>query len=94
MVVSDSPHLVETHSSETSHSVFCSSVAQWTNSFALRETSMMVFRSPFCSIEKAATGLPVSAMPSAIFWVQPGSMPTTMQAATFGLEPVPIMVRK
>ena len=55
---------------------------------------MIVFRSPFCSIEKPATGLPVSAMPSTMRLVQPGSMPMTTQAATLGLAPVPIMVRK
>jgi hypothetical protein len=55
---------------------------------------MMVFRSPFCSIEKPATGLPVSAMPSTILPVQPGSMPMTTTAATLGFAPVPIMVRK
>ncbi len=50
--------------------------------------------SPLPSIQKPATGLPVAAMPSTIFCVQPGSMPITTQAATFGLAPVPIMVRK
>ncbi len=45
-------------------------------------------------MENAATGLPVSAMPSAILFAQLGSMPMTTAAATFGLEPVPIMVLK
>jgi hypothetical protein len=34
------------------------------------------------------------AMPSAIRLVQPGSMPITTTAATLGLAPVPMMVRK
>ena len=54
----------------------------------------MTFRSPRPSIEKAATGLPVAAMPSATRLVQFGSMPMTTAAATFGLDPVPISVRK
>ena len=41
-----------------------------------------------------ATGLPVAAMPSATFFVQPSSMPMTTTAATFGLLPAPISVRK
>ena len=45
-------------------------------------------------MENEATGLPVSAMPLAIRSVQVGSMPMTTAAATFGLAPVPIMVRK
>ena len=37
----------------------------------------MVVMSPWPSIENPATGLPVLAMPSTIFCVQPGSMPIT-----------------
>ena len=40
------------------------------------------------------TGLPVLAMPSTTFLVQLSSMPMTTTAATFGLQPVPISVRK
>ncbi len=47
---------------------------------------MIVFKSPFCSMEKPVTGLPVSAMPSTMRLVQPGSMPMTMTAATLGLD--------
>ena len=39
-------------------------------------------------------GLPVVAIPSTIRPVQPGSMPITTQAATFGFEPMPMSVRK
>ena len=94
VVVSLSPHLVDTHRSEIGARSRCFSDAQWTKSLAAREASMMVLKSPFCSIEKAATGLPVASMPSAIRLVQPGSMPMTTTAATLGLAPVPIMVRK
>ena len=54
----------------------------------------MVVMSPFPSIANPATGLPVFAMPSTTRPVQPGSMPMTTHAATFGLAPVPIRVRK
>ncbi len=94
VVVSNSPHLVEIHRSLTGHGSFCSSVAQWTNSLAFQLALRIVSKSPFCSIEKPATGLPVSAMPSTITLVHSGSMPMTMQAATLGLAPVPIIVRK
>src|SRR5690606_25579370 len=94
VVVSDSPHLVEIQRSDIAQSSRWSSDAQCTKSLAAREAAAIVAMSPFCSIEKEATGLPVSAMPSAIFLVQPGSMPITTTAATLGLEPVPIMVRK
>src|SRR5450759_1746915 len=43
---------------------------------------------------KPVTGFPVFAMPSTTRPVQLGSIPITMTAATFGLEPVPISVRK
>ena len=39
-------------------------------------------------------GLPVAAIPSTTFCVQPSSIPITTTAATFGLQPVPIKVRK
>ena len=94
VVVSLSPHLVETQSSVSPHSSFCCSVAQWTNSLAFQLAWRMVSKSPFCSIEKPSTGLPVLAMPSTITWVHSGSMPITTTAATFGLAPVPMMVRK
>ena len=94
VVVSDSPHLVETQRSATGQGSLESSVAQWTNSLAFQLAWRMVSKSPFCSIENPATGLPVSAMPSTITWVHSGSIPITTQAATLGLAPVPIMVRK
>src|SRR4051812_14975992 len=54
----------------------------------------MVSWSPWPSMPKYATGLPVSAMASATFFAQPSSMQITMTAATFGLHPVPMSVRK
>jgi hypothetical protein len=45
----------------------------------------MVSKSPFCSMENSATGLPVSRMPSAIFLVQPGSMPITTTGGDVGV---------
>ena len=61
---------------------------------ALRAAAQMVFRSPFFSMAKPATGLPVLAMPSTISFVHTGSMPMTTTAATFGFEPAPISVAK
>ena len=55
---------------------------------------MIVSWSPWPSMPKPTTGLPVAAMPSTTFFVQPSSMPMTTTAATFGLQPVPIRVRK
>ena len=60
----------------------------------LREALAMVVMSPLPSMAKPATGFPVLAMPSTMRPVQPGSMPMTTQAATFGLAPVPMRVRK
>ena len=94
MVVSDSPHLAAIHNSETLQGSRCSPDVMCTNSFACRDAAAMVLMSPCCSMEKLAVGLPVAAMPSAISRVQSGSMPMTTQAATFGFDPVPIMVRK
>ena len=94
MVVSLSPHLAATHSSLMSHSTRTWPEVWWTNSLALRDAAATVAMSPLPSIQKPATGFPVFAMPSTMRCVQPGSMPMTMQAATFGLEPVPIIVRK
>ena len=37
----------------------------------------MVSKSPFCSMEKPVTGLPVLAMPSTITLVHSGSIPIT-----------------
>ncbi len=54
----------------------------------------MVAMSPWPSMPKPTTGLPVLAMPSTTRSVQPSSMPITTTAATLGLEPVPISVRK
>src|SRR5204862_7796201 len=55
---------------------------------------MIVSWSPCCSMPKKATGLPVAPMPSATFFAHWSSMPITTTAATLGLEPVPISVRK
>ncbi len=54
----------------------------------------MMAMSPWPSMPKPTTGLPVLAMPSTTRLVQPSSMPMTTTAATFGFEPVPISVRK
>jgi hypothetical protein len=94
VVVSDSPHLMLTVRSSRWTGSRLISEAHCTNSFAFQEARRTVSRSPKPSMENAATGLPVSAMPSAILSVQLGSMPMTTTAATFGLEPVPIMVLK
>ena len=51
MVVSLSPHLVETHRSVSGQTSFCSSVAQWTYSLAFQLAWRIVSKSPFCSIE-------------------------------------------
>ncbi len=91
-VVSDSPHLVDTHRSLIGHSTRCSSVAHCTYSFAALEARMIVSWSPWPSMPKPITGLPVLAMPSTTFFVQPSSMPITTTAATFGLQPAPISV--
>ena len=82
------------YSSESLHSVRCISDAAWTNSFALYDACAIVLMSPWPSMEKPATGLPVFLMPSTMRCVYPGSMPITITAATFGFEPVPIIVRK
>src|ERR1700704_840193 len=93
-VVSLSPHLVETKSSLMEQDSRCFSEAHCTNSCAFREAAAMVLISPWPSIAKPTTGLPVLAIPSTTRPVQLGSMPITTQAATFGLLPVPIHVRK
>src|SRR6185437_6454855 len=93
-VVSLSPHLVETNRSSMEQRSRCFSVAHCTSSCALREAAAMVLMSPLVSMEKPATGFPVAAMPSTTRPVQPGSMPMTTPAATLGLQPVPISVRK
>src|ERR1700741_780468 len=94
VVVSLSPHLAATQTSVSGHSSRTFSEAKCTNSLGLRDAAATVAMSPFPSIEKPATGLPVLAMPSTTFWVHRGSIPMTTHAATFGLEPVPIIVRK
>ena len=93
-VVSDSPHLTEIQRSEIGHSSRWSSVDHWTNSCALRDASATVERSPWPSMLNPATGFPVSEMPSTTRFVQPGSIPITTTAATFGFRPVPIIVLK
>ena len=93
-MVSDSPHLVLMIMSVSGISSRWRAVASPTIWTATRLASSMIFRSPLPSMEKAATGLPVAAMPSATRRVQLGSMPMTTAAATFGLAPVPISVRK
>ena len=93
-VVSDSPHLVETQRSVSGRSSRLSSLAHCTYSFAAFEARMIVSWSPWPSMPKPQTGLPVAAMPSTTFAVHWSSMPITTTAATFGFAPVPISVRK
>ena len=93
-VVSDSPHLVDTHSSLMAQASRCFSLAHCTYSRAALLAFMMVSWSPWPSMPKPTTGLPVAAMPSTTFLVQPSSMPITTTAATLGLQPVPMSVRK
>src|SRR5262245_28800230 len=94
VVVSLSPHLHETHRSSMLHSSRVRSDAHCKNSLALCEALAMVAMSPWPSMPYPSTGLPVLAMPSTTRLVHPSSMPITTTAATFGLEPVPIRVRK
>jgi hypothetical protein len=70
------------------------SLAHCTYSRATLDAFMMVSWSPWPSMPKPATGLPVVAMPSTTFCVQLSSMPMTTTAATLGLQPAPISVRK
>ena len=94
VVVSDSPHLMLTVSSASSTGSRRSPEASWTSPFAASDARRIVSRSPLPSIANQATGLPVSAIPSAIVRVQFSSIPITTAAATFGFAPVPIIVRK
>ena len=94
MVVSDSPHLMLTVSSESSIRSRCCSLACCTKSIAVQHACRTISSSPWPSIEKPATGFPVAAIPSTIRSVQVGSIPITIAAATFGFAPVPIIVRK
>ena len=72
----------------------CSSVACCTYSLAAFDAFMIVSWSPWPSMPKPTTGLPVFAIPSTTFLVQLSSMPITTTAATFGLQPAPISVAK
>src|SRR2546421_9387699 len=80
VVVSLSPHLADTHSSEMSQSSRRHSDAHCTNSLATREALAIVAISPLPSMPKPSTGLPVLAMPSTTRFVQPSSMPITTTA--------------
>src|SRR3982074_2562149 len=92
VVVSLSPHFAAIQTSVRGHSTRTFSEAKCTNSLALREAAATVAMSPFPSMEKPATGLPVLAMPSTTFWVQPGSMPMTTHAETFCVAQLPLTV--
>src|SRR6186997_1016995 len=81
-VVSDSPHLVDTHKSLIGHSTRCNSDAHCTYSLATFDARMMVSWSPCNSMPKPVTGLPVLAMPSTTRFAQPSSMQITTTAAT------------
>src|SRR6266567_3391272 len=94
VVVSLSPHLADTQSSEMSHCSRGRSDAHCRKSFAAREALATVMMSPVPSMPKPSTGLPVFLIPSTMRLVQPSSMPMTTTAATLGLAPVPIRVRK
>src|SRR5215831_21290512 len=93
-VVSDSPHLHDTHRSARSHSSRCFSLAHCRYPLAAFDARMMVSWSPCSSIPKPVTGFPVAAMPSTTLLVHPSSIPMTTTAATLGLLPAPINVRK
>ncbi len=62
LVVSDSPHFVDTMISSHSTGTRGNSVAYWTNPWAARAASAIVCRSPVRSMLNARTGLPVSAI--------------------------------
>ncbi len=94
LVVSLSPHLVLTHNSWIGQTSRCFSLAHCTYSRATLLARRMVSWSPWPSMPKPTTGLPVVAMPCTTFCVQPSSMPMTTTAATLGLQPAPIRVRK
>ena len=94
LVVSLSPHLTLTQISFRSTGSRRSSLAHCTYSLAFQQAISTVLNSPKRSMLKPATGLPVLAMPSTMRLVQSGSMPITTTAATLGLAPVPIIVRK
>src|ERR1700755_937425 len=89
VVVSLSPHLVDTHSSSIAHSSRSSSEARCRNSLALCEALAMMAMSPWPSMPKPTTGLPVLAMPSTTRPVQPASMPLATTGAQVGLAPLP-----
>ncbi len=76
------------------HSTRWRSLAHCTYSRAAFDARMIVSWSPCSSMPKPCTGLPVAAMPSTTFFVHWSSMPITTTAATFGLLPAPISVRK
>jgi hypothetical protein len=86
--------LVETQSLAIGQGSRCFSLAHWTYSRAALDARLIVSWSPWPSMPKPTTGLPVAAMPSTTVRVQLSSMPMTTTAATFGLQPVPIRVRK
>src|SRR5262249_5094355 len=73
VVVSLSPHLVETHSSEMSHCSRLSSDAICTYCLATYDAFATVAMSPCPSMPKPVTGLPVFLMPSTTRLVQPSS---------------------
>ena len=77
LVVSDSPHLVETQISLKSHSSRRNSLAQCMYSLAFQLAISTVLISPWRSMLKPVTGLPVLAMPSTTWLVHCGSMPMT-----------------
>ncbi len=78
LVVSGSPHLVETQMSLPFHRHALQFRSVVDELFGLaRGHFVMVFKSPCRSMLKPATGLPVSAMPLTTCSVQVGSMPMT-----------------
>ena len=95
VVVSLSPHLAATHRSVSAHSSRTFSEARMHELLGLargggdgRDVAVALDR----EARHRLAGLG-DAVDDTV-WVQPGSMPMTMQAATLGLAPVPIMVRK
>src|SRR3979490_1547453 len=76
VVVFLQPHFAAIQTSVRGPPTRTFSEAKCTNSLALREAAATVAMSPFPSIEKPATGLPVLAMPSPTLPVQPGAITT------------------
>src|SRR5258708_13324255 len=90
VVVSLSPHLADTQSSEMSHCSRGRSDAHCRKSFAVREALATVMMSPVPSMPKPSTGLPVFLIPSPTRLFPPPSTPLTTPPPTLVSAPVPL----